>query len=134
MHEMVVTQSMLNMAFDHAGKDCITDIYLLVGRMSFVVPESVESYFRYLSKNTRAEGAQLHFEIVPMEMTCQDCGELQDLSGWEDERPNVVMQKAFARACPCGSRSLTVTDGLGFQLASIDVAGSEQTTAALGIL
>lgn len=125
MHEMVVTQSMLKMAFEHAGDARITDIYLLVGRISFVVPESVESYFRRLSKNTRAESAQLHFEIVPMEMTCQDCSEIQDLSGWEDERPNVVMQKAFARACPCGSRNLKVTDGLGFEMSSIDVAGTE---------
>ena len=76
---MVVTQSMLKMALEHAGKARITDIHLLVGRMSFVVPESVEGYFRYLSKNTQAEGAQLHFVIVPMEMTLHKQGLSLDL-------------------------------------------------------
>jgi Zn finger protein HypA/HybF involved in hydrogenase expression len=122
---MVVTQGMLKLASEHAGSARITDIYLQFGRMSFIVPESVDSYFRYLSKNTRAKGAQLHFEIVPIEMTCQDGDGLQNLKGWEDDRPNVVTQKAFARGCQCGSRILNVTGGLGFQLASISVEMSD---------
>ena len=55
MHEMAVTQAMLNMALEHAKGHRITDIYLQVGRMSAIVPESVEVFFDYLSKDTLAE-------------------------------------------------------------------------------
>ena len=121
MHEMPLTQSLLNLALKSAGGQRITDIYLEVGQMSVVVPESVEVFFDYLSQDTLAEGAKLHFDIKPIEMTCLDCGELQDLSEWLSERPHIIMQKAFARACTCGSKNLRVTGGVKFGLVSIDV-------------
>lgn len=121
MHEMPLTQSLLNLALKHAAGQRITDVYLEVGRMSVVVPESVEVFFDYLSKGTLAEGATLHFDIKPVEMTCLDCGEQQDLAGWQDERPHVIMQKAFARGCVCGGKNLRVTGGVKFGLVSIDV-------------
>lgn len=121
MHEMSLTQSMLNLALKSAGGQRITDLYLEVGQMSVVVPESVEVFFDYLSRGTLAEGARLHFEIKPVEMTCLDCGEPQNLSEWSDERPHVIMQKAFARACACGSKNLRVTGGVRFGLAGIEI-------------
>jgi hydrogenase nickel incorporation protein HypA/HybF len=121
MHEMPITQAMLNLAIDHAQGRQITDIYLQVGRMSAIVPDSVEVYFEFLSKNTLAEGANLHFDVVPMGMTCQDCGCNLDLSEWTDRRPHEIMQLAFAQGCECGSKNLRVTKGVSFGLVSIDV-------------
>lgn len=121
MHEMPVTQALLGMALDHANGQRITDVYLQVGRMSAIVPDTVGVFFEYLSKDTLAEGANLHFEILPVEMTCQDCNQEQDLSEWTDEAPQAIMQKAFARACECGSKNLRVTGGVSFGLVSIDV-------------
>lgn len=121
MHEMGVTQAMLNMALEHANGRRITDVYLQAGRMSAIVPESVEVFFEYLSKGTLAEEARLHFEILPVEMTCVDCGRGLDLSEWIAERPQVIMQRAFARGCECGSKALRVTGGVSFGLISIDV-------------
>ncbi len=120
MHEMPVTQAMLNMALEHAAGQRITDIYLRVGKMSAIVPESVELYFDYLSKDTPAEGAKLHFEIAPMEMTCQDCGRQLDLRDWNDDAPPLIMQKAFARGCECGSKNLRVTGGMSFDMVSLE--------------
>ncbi len=74
MHEMPVTQGILNLALEHAGGRRVTDIYLKVGRMSPIVPDSVDLFFDYLSKDTLAEGAKLHFDMEPVEMTCQTCG------------------------------------------------------------
>jgi len=72
MHEASITQAMLDLALEHAKGQRITDVYLRVGRMSFIVPESVEFYFEYLGQDTVAEGARLHFEAAPLEMTCLD--------------------------------------------------------------
>jgi len=121
MHEMSITQAMLDLALEHANSHRITDIYLRVGRMSLIVPESVEFYFEYLSQGTLAEGATLHFETVPLEMTCLDCGRQADLSDWTDEQPRAIMIQALARGCQCGSMNLRVTSGTGFDMVSLEV-------------
>ncbi len=121
MHEASITQAMLNLALEHAQGCRITDIYLRVGMMSLVVPESVEFYFEYLSQGTLAEGAMLHFETVPLEMTCLDCGRQADLSDLMDEQPRVIMVQALAGGCQCGSSNLRVTGGTDFNMVSIEV-------------
>jgi len=121
MHEMPVTQALLKMALEQADGRRITDIYLRVGRMSAIVPATVEVFFDYLSRATLAEGSKLHFEIVPVEMTCLDCNRQVDLVEWRDETPHLILQKAFARGCECGSRNLRVSGGVQFGLTSIDV-------------
>ncbi len=121
MHEMPVTQAMLNMALEHADGQRITDIYLRVGMISAIVPGSVEVFFDYLSQGTLAEGATLHFERVPIEMTCLDCGRQADLSQWADELPQTIMMEALHRGCTCGSKRLRVTGGVGFEMTSLNV-------------
>jgi hydrogenase nickel incorporation protein HypA/HybF len=121
MHEMPVTQAMLDMALQHADGRRITDIYLQVGMMSAIVPESVEVFFDYLSQDTLAEGATLHFKRVPIEMTCLDCGQQADLSQWADEPPQKIMMEALRRGCQCGSKKLRVTGGVGFEMKSLNV-------------
>lgn len=121
MHEMPVTQGILNMALEAAGGRRVTDIYLQVGRMAAVVPSSVEVFFDHLSKGTLAEGAQLHFETMPMEMGCLDCGRPTDLSAWLNDRPQVIMARAIAQGCACGSKRLRVTGGVSFGMSRIEV-------------
>jgi hydrogenase nickel incorporation protein HypA/HybF len=121
MHEASITQAMLGMALEHAQGQRITDIYLQVGKMSFVVPECVEFYFEVLSKGTLAEGARLHFETQPIEMTCTDCGRQADLTEFMDEQPRAIMVKALDRGCECGSKNLRVTGGTGFNMLSLEV-------------
>jgi len=118
---MSITQAMLDLALEHAEGHRITDIYLQVGRMSLIVPGSVEFYFEYLSQGTLAEGATLHFETVPIEITCLDCGRRADLSNLADEPPRTIMVEALARACQCGSKNLRVTGGTGFDMVSLEV-------------
>jgi hydrogenase nickel incorporation protein HypA/HybF len=122
MHEMSITQGLLNMALEHAGGRRIISIHLRVGRMSPVVPSSVELFFEYLSKGTLAEGAALHWETQPVEMTCTDCGRQADLSEWADDAPQMLMARALARGCACGSKRLRVTGGVAFGMVSIEVA------------
>ena len=77
MHELAVTQSMLNLALEHAeraGAGRITRINLVVGEISGIVNESVQFYFDFVSKGTLAEGAQLVFERLPARFRCRACG------------------------------------------------------------
>jgi hydrogenase nickel incorporation protein HypA/HybF len=131
MHEASITQAMLDMALEYAQGQRITDIYLQVGKISLVVPECVEFYFEFLSKGTLAEGAKLHFEIVPIEITCLDCGRQADLSDLTDEPPRAIVVEALARGCQCGSKNLRVTGGMDFNMISLEVleAGSKKQEA-----
>lgn len=121
MHEMPITQSFLNIALEHSKGRKITDIYLQVGRMSAIVPETVDVFFEHLSKGTLAEGAKLHFDIKPIEMTCQDCGAQMDLSDWREKPPHLIMVEAFGKGCVCGGKKLRVSDGVSFDVISIKV-------------
>lgn len=121
MHEMPVTQGILNMALEAAAGHRVTEIYLQAGRMAAIVPSSVEIFFDHLSRDTLAEGARLHFEILPVEMACTDCGRPADLSQWADERPQVIMARAIALGCACGSKRLRVTGGVSFGMVKIEV-------------
>ena len=124
MHEMPVTQGILNMALEHAQGRRVTDIYLQAGQFSAVVPSSVEIFFRYLSKDTLAEGARLHFETMPLEMTCLDCGQKADLAQWIKERPQLIMARALTKGCVCGSKKLRVTGGVSFSMVSVELEES----------
>lgn len=76
MHELSVTQSILDISLRHAsteGAKRITDIYLVIGQLSSIVDDSVQFYWDIIAKGTIAEGAILHFKRTPAQLTCLDC-------------------------------------------------------------
>jgi len=112
MHEMAVTQSILDIALDHAARynaARVTSLNLVIGQLSSIVDDSVQFYWDIISKDTLCEGAVLHFERIPAQMTCQECGQSYSLShGLE--------------ACPhCGSFRIRLIAGDEFRLDSIEI-------------
>lgn len=78
MHELSVTEEILRIAVEHAGQAGarrITDINLVIGALSSVVDDSVQFYFDFLSPDTLAEGARLHFERIEARLRCRMCGQ-----------------------------------------------------------
>jgi hydrogenase nickel incorporation protein HypA/HybF len=76
MHELSITQSILDISLRHAEQvnaRRIVGINLLIGKFSSVVDDSVQFYWDMIAEGTIAEGATLHFERIPAEMTCRDC-------------------------------------------------------------
>jgi hydrogenase nickel incorporation protein HypA/HybF len=122
MHELSVTQSLLDLALRHAGGQRITDIHMEVGAMAGVVATSVEFYFEHLSQGSLAEGARLHFEAVPLKIVCQACGQALDLTPWAGDPPQAVYVAALGQGCACGSQRLRVADGAHFRMTSIEVS------------
>ncbi len=77
MHELAVTQSLLDIALKHAkGANAvrITDLYLVIGRLSSIIDDSVQFYWDFVAEGTMAEGARLHFTRIPAKFRCNDCG------------------------------------------------------------
>jgi hydrogenase nickel incorporation protein HypA/HybF len=109
MHELSVTQSILDIAVRNAGSRKVKQINLVIGQFSSIVDDSVQFYWDFVSKGTVAEGARLHFERIPGEMTCQQCG--------HRFRPT---DETFD--CPsCSGPFVKITKGEEFQVESIDV-------------
>ena len=60
MHELPVTESILNIVLTHAKRNRarkVISIHLKIGELSDLENEWVQRYFDYLSKDTIAEGA-----------------------------------------------------------------------------
>ena len=112
MHELAITESLLDIAQKHATQaeaTRVTDLYLVIGRLSSFVDDSVQFYWDILSENTICAGATLHFKRLPARMLCLDCGNEFELA--EQLEP-----------CPsCGSARVNVTQGEEFFLESIGI-------------
>lgn len=115
MHELMVTESLLEIAVRHAqeaGAGRITDLYLVIGELSSVIDDSVQFYWDIVSEGTLAEGATLHFRRIPAEMACQECGEIYD------PKANLT--------CPaCASSNVHIVSGQEFYLEAIEVNSDE---------
>ncbi len=112
MHELAITQSMLDLVLEQAkqaGAKKVEKIYLIIGEMSGYVEESVQFYFDFFSKGTIAEGAALSFTMVPATARCRSCGK-------------VFKVKEFEWVCPdCNQSSLEITAGNELRVESIEV-------------
>ena len=112
MHELAVTENILNIALKHAQQSeavCVTDIYITMGQLSSVVDDSVQFYWDIISQDTICAGAKLHFKRIPASLTCLDCGSTYTLEG--DLTP-----------CPkCGSAQVKVKTGEEFWVDSIEI-------------
>ena len=112
MHELAVTQSILDISVQHAeeaGAKRITGINIVIGQFASIVDDSVQFYWDIVSEGTIAHGAMLHFDRIPGKMTCTACG--------QTFQPD---DKAFE--CPsCSSGFVRITQGEEFRVDSIDV-------------
>jgi hydrogenase nickel incorporation protein HypA/HybF len=112
MHELPVTESILEISLRHAnqaGARRITDLYLVIGQLASIVDDSVAFYWDIVAKDTPAEGARLHFRRIETELRCLDCSFR-------------YKPAAFDLACPsCGGQNVKVVAGDEFFLESIDV-------------
>lgn len=112
MHELGVTQSILEIALRHAnqaGAARIREVNLVIGELSSIVDDSVQFYWDMISEGTIAHGAVLTFTRIPATLRCQHCGHEFPLNHHD-------------YACPvCGSSKVAVADGEQFFLESIDV-------------
>ena len=109
MHELSVTQNVLDIALKNAGARRIRQVNLVVGQFSSIVDDSVQFYWDIIAKDTLAEGAKLHFRRVPAELQCMACFEKYHPDGDE-------------LLCPkCGSVGAKIIAGEEFYVEAIDI-------------
>jgi len=121
VHELSVTESLLNLAMRHAqqaGAVRVTDLHLVIGQLSSIVDESVQFYWDMISEGTLCEKARLHFERIPAKFHCLDCDE-------EYQLPGELI------ACPrCKGEHLKIVAGDEFRLDHMEVEMAEDVAKA----
>ena len=112
MHELAITQSMLDLVLEQAekaGAKEVEKINLVIGEMTGVVDECVQFYFNFLSQGTIAEEAALFFKMVPTKARCRDCDKTFKL-------------KEFDWTCPyCQGNRMEIIAGQELFVESIEV-------------
>jgi hydrogenase nickel incorporation protein HypA/HybF len=112
MHELSITQSMLDLVLGEAEKaeaKSVAKINLVIGEMTGVVGQCVQFYFDFLSKGTAAQGAALAFKVVPTTAKCRKCGKNFEL-------------REFDWTCPhCQSNNMEIIAGKELFVESIEV-------------
>ena len=112
MHELPVTQNILDIAIKH-GKNSnasrILQLNIVIGQLSSFIDDSIQFYWDLISKDTIAEGAAINIERIPAEFSCLDCSNQYTLSPGDLECPE------------CGSSHVEILTGKEFYLDSIDI-------------
>ncbi|MFO7773827.1 MAG: hydrogenase maturation nickel metallochaperone HypA [Dehalococcoidia bacterium] len=112
MHELGITESIVNIALAKAGEAearKVTQINVVIGELSGFVPDCIRFYFDSLSQDTIAHEAVLHFESVPAQLRCRKC--------------SVVFQPRDTQwSCPqCRGQSVEIAQGRELYIESIEV-------------
>lgn len=112
MHEMSITQSILELALDKATEaeaTRITRVNLVVGDLAGIVGECVQFYFDVLAKETIAAGAEIVIDRRPAQARCRDC-------------EMVYEPKEGDWSCPqCGKTTVDVVAGRECYMTSLEV-------------
>jgi len=110
MHEMSITQGIIDLCLQHAGGRRIMSLEVEIGELSNVVPEAIEFCFEACSRDTLLEDARLVINRIPGKGLCQECGA---------ETP---MTELFAACSSCGSCQVRITAGEEMRVREIEVA------------
>lgn len=119
MHELSITENILEISLRHAREASasrVTDIYLVIGRLSSFADDSIQFYWDFMSENTICAGAALHFERVPARLLCLNCNQEYTLD-------------AELVPCPfCQSAYIKVIAGEEFCVDSIEIEKEGSST------
>ncbi len=109
MHELAITESVVNAVTGRLPDAKVTCVCLEIGAMSGVVADSVRFCFDLVTEGTSLEGARLEISEPPAKARCLACQ--------AEFEPD-----ALIALCDCGSTDVTVLAGQELKITSVRVA------------
>lgn len=109
MHEMSITQGIIDICEQHAGGRRILSVDVEIGELSSVVPQAVEFCFEACCLGTLLEGARINIIRVPGSGHCLDCGR---------ETPVTAL---FGACQCCGGYQVSILTGEEMRVREIEV-------------
>lgn len=109
MHEMSITQEIIEICLKHACGKKVRSLDVEIGELSSVVPEAIEFCFEACSIGTSLEGAQLNIIRVPGIGLCRGCG------------TQTHLQQLYDACSKCGSFSVEIVSGEEMRVKEIEI-------------
>ena len=112
MHELSLVCSIcdvINKKVVEYGADRVVQVRIIAGELSGIEDYVLKSCFEMLTQATKAEGAELVVEHVPIKVRCRLCG-----NEYETGIP-------FSKCCKCHNESIEIISGTELYIDSIAV-------------
>lgn len=108
MHELAITQSVVDAVCERAAGRPVRTVSVRVGLLTAVVADAMRFCFDLVTEGTLAEGARLEIHQPPGAGYCRACDTAFTLT-------DLVL------LCPCGSADVEITSGQELQIISMKV-------------
>jgi hydrogenase nickel incorporation protein HypA/HybF len=109
MHELAITQSIVDMVAERVPDREVVAVHVTIGRISGVLPEAVRFCFDLVAAGTPVEGATLRITEPPGLGRCRSCG----LESGFDAAPAI---------CECGATDVEVLGGDELTVTAVELA------------
>lgn len=108
MHELSITQSIVEICSEHAAGARINRITVEVGQLTCVMPDALRFCFEVCTDGTPLAGSELEIIQIPGRARCRKCGAEMSLSD-------------LLASCDCGSYDLEYTSGEDLRIKEMEV-------------
>jgi hydrogenase nickel incorporation protein HypA/HybF len=112
MHELSIAQSILEIVGQNLpaeNQKHVKSVIVRIGKLSNVLPESLNFCFEAITRETDFENTQLVIKVIPITIECKNCGKISET---ED----------FVFLCPsCSSNKISVIGGNDLNVEEIEV-------------
>lgn len=108
MHELAITQSVVDMVVDRTAGRQVASVQLQIGKLSGVVADAMRFCFELATAGTALEGAALEIDETAGRASCQACG-------GEFEVTDLIL------LCPCGSADVRIVAGNELLVTSVEM-------------
>jgi len=109
MHELGLTQEILEIVTQRAQERTVKRVVLEIGKLSCVLPEAIRFCFDLCAEGTLAEGAQLEIIQPPGRGRCRQCG------------AEFALHAVLAH-CVCGSGDVEWLSGEELRIKTMEMA------------
>jgi hydrogenase nickel incorporation protein HypA/HybF len=117
MHELSLTQAVVNSVAERFGPTRVVAVSLEIGKLSGVVVDSIRFCFDLVAEGTTLAGARLEIVEPCGRARCRSCSQTFDV-----DDPIVL--------CPtCGSANVEVLSGRELRILSVELSGEERSCA-----
>src|SRR4029078_417252 len=109
MHEMAITQSVVDAVCEHAAGRHVQSVKVEIGALCAVVPDAMQFCFELATEGTIADGARLDLNVQPGSARCRNRGA-------------TLEPHNFIPLSPCGSADVEVLAGRDLRILSMEVS------------
>ncbi len=108
MHEMSITQSIVEICTERAAGARVQRVTLEIGALSAVLPDAIRFCFDLCTRDTALEGAGLEIVEIAGRGCCRTCGRSVDMQD-------------FLASCECGSIDVECVAGEALRIREMEV-------------